>query len=509
MALSRVITRLLSTQAPKLGRSLGKSVTKIQPLRSSLFARHAHTNSTPVKSDVKGMLTVEQLTDMVSRGEIETVLVVGTDIYGRNVGKRFDAEFFLNDGLKNGTHGCDYLYACDMNMDPIHGFKFANWERGFGDVHFVPDLSTLRVAAWQEKTAMVFCDMVDDKTHKYVSVAPRSVLRKQIDAAGQSGYNILAASELEYFIFQTSYREAFKKGYVPSELKSVSDCVEDYHTLQTSREEVFNAPARRFLKLSGVPVENSKGEAGVGQHELNVRYSDILTMSDRHQVYKQCLKEVADKIGYSVTFMAKPFHDNTGSGCHIHLSLWNGDKNAFVGDNQLGPVKCSDVFKYFLGGWIKHTSDVMPFYAPTINSYKRFQTSSWAPTRLVWSYDNRTAGYRVVGSGKSLRIECRIPGADVNPYLAFAASLASGLDGIRNKIEPPPYFAGNIYEARHLPHVPMTLRDSVARFRNSEFAKQAFGADVVEHYAHFYQNEVDAFDKVVTDWERKRYFEQI
>jgi len=285
--------------------------------------------------------------------------------------------------------------------------------------------------------------------------------------------------------------------------------VEDYHILQTAREEKYNAVFRAHLRDSGVPVETNKGEAGLGQGELNVRYSDVLQMSDRHLVYKQCLKEVADQMKVSLTFMAKPFTNFTGSGCHIHLSMFRDGKNAFSGDERIGPIKCTNLFKHFLAGWLRYTPDVMVFYAPTINSYKRFQTSSWAPTRLAWSYDNRTAGFRVVGSGASLRIECRIPGADCNPYLAFAASLASGLAGIRNQLLPPPMFEGDIYAAKQLPTVPKTLREAVELFEQSQFAKEAFGADVVEHYAHFYRSEQLAYDKHVTDWERSRYFERI
>jgi glutamine synthetase len=258
-----------------------------------------------------------------------------------------------------------------------------------------------------------------------------------------------------------------------------------------------------------VPVESSKGEWGLGQHEINVRYAEALEMADRHVVFKQCLKEVADQAGLSVTFMAKFAHDRAGSSCHIHLSLWRDGQNAFAGDSELGPIKCSDCFRWFLGGWIAYTPDVMVFYAPTINSYKRYVDASWAPTRLAWSYDNRTAGFRVVGTGSSLRIECRIPGADCNPYLAFAASVASGLEGVRNRVEPPARFTGDVYAARHLPHVPHTLRDATDLFEASGFAKRAFGEDVVEHYAHFFRTEEAAYRVAVTDWERRRYFERI
>lgn len=280
--------------------------------------------------------------------------------------------------------------------------------------------------------------------------------------------------------------------------------------LQGTRQEKFTAEARRHLKYSGIPIENSKGEWGHGQHELNVRYADALTMADRHIIFKQCLKEVAEKLGMSVSFMAKPSPDAAaGSSSHIHLSLWANDENAFTGSKKFGPVECSDTFRWFLGGWMAHAAEVMVFYAPTINSYKRYIDFSWAPTRIAWSYDNRTAGFRVVGSGKSLRIECRIPGADCNPYLAYAAALASGLDGIANQIEPPPAFEGNIYDAQKLPRVPYTLEHAASLFAASTFTKRVFGQEVVDHYTHFFMTEVEAFNKWVTDWERKRYFEQI
>lgn len=454
----------------------------------------------------KGKLTLKQLQKKVSKGKIETIVVAFTDHYGRLMGKRFDADFFL-ETVDSGTHGCDYLLTTDMEMDPIPGFTFANWELGYGDFHLVPDLNTLCVADWLKKTALVLCDLESEKTHKAIAVGPRSILQKQLSEAKEVGYECFAASELEYYVFENTYREAFNQHF--HDLKPVGWYTEDYHILQGTRTEKFTAKARKHLKQSGVPVENSKGEWGFGQHELNVRYAEVLEMADRHVVFKQCLKELADSMGLSLTFMAKYHEDQAGSSCHIHMSLWKGGKNAFAGKKQIGPVKGSNLFYYFLGGWIAHVPDVMPFYAPTINSYKRFVDGSWAPTRLAWSYDNRTAGFRVVGSGSSLRIECRIPGADCNPYLAFAASLASGLDGIKNKIKPPNLFKGDIYAAKHLPRVPYSLEEAVDKFENSDFAKQAFGSDVVEHYAHFYKKEVEAYKLSVTDWERKRYFERI
>jgi len=447
----------------------------------------------------RGMLTLEQLKGMVKKGEIETVLAGFTDHYGRLMGKRFDAEMFVDEVAEGGGHACDYLLTVDMEMEPVPGYQFANWELGYGDVHMVADMDTLRIATWLEKTAFVLCDVKSEKTHDYVAVAPRSILRRQVDAAKKAGYTGYAATELEHYLFTNTFRQAAQLDY--RNLEPAGWYLEDYHILQGTRTEGFHAAARRHLKNSGVPVETSKGEWGKGQHELNIRYAEVLDMADRHAIFKQALKEIAESMGMSVTFMAKFAADGAGSSCHIHFSLWRDKKNAFTGQ--------SDTFKHFLGGWIAHVPDVMVFYAPTVNSYKRYVDGSWAPTRMAWSMDNRTAGFRVVGSGQSLRIECRIPGADCNPYLALAASLASGLDGIKNKIKPPEVFVGDIYQARNLPRVPYTLSQALETFENSKFVKAAFGAEVVEHYSHFYRTEAAAFDKAVTDWERRRYFERI
>lgn len=455
------------------------------------------------------MLSLDVLQEKVRDESIETVVVGFTDHYGRLMGKRFDAQMFVDHTVAHGTHGCDYLLTTDMEMEPVAGYRYANWELGYGDFHLVPDLSTLRIASWLEKTALVICDVRDEKTGGDVALAPRSILRKQLDAArALDGFESFAASELEYYAFTHSYAEAAKQGY--HALQPAGWYLEDYHILQGTRTEPFTAAVRRHLKRSGVPVESSKGEWGLGQHELNVRYADTLSMADRHVIFKQCMKEVADQQGLSVTFMAKPFADRAGSSCHVHLSLWKNGENAFAGDQSCGPVHgVSDIFRWFLGGWLAHAPELMAFYAPTVNSYKRFVDASWAPTRLAWSFDNRTAGFRVVGHGNSLRIECRIPGADCNPYLAFAAALASGLDGIRNKIAPPDCFVGDIYAARHLPHVARSLREATDVFASSAFVRDTFGAEVVEHYTHFFRTEQSAFDKAVTDWERQRYFERI
>jgi glutamine synthetase len=449
----------------------------------------------------RGVLTLDELRAKIEAGAVDTVIGAFTDHYGRLMGKRFDGDFFLDEIASHGAHGCNYLLTTDAEMEPVRGYKFANWEMGYGDFHLLPDLQTIRILTWLDKTAFVHCDIED------VSVAPRSILRRQIERAASIGCEPLAASELEYYVFRTPYKEAWQQGY--KDLEPLGWYLEDYNLLQGTREEFYTAAVRRHLKQSGIAVENSKGEWGLGQHEVNVGYCGVLDMADNHALYKQCLKEIADQTGVSVTFMAKYAQGQAGSGCHIHLSLRSEGKNAFAGDGTLGPVSCSDLFRWFLGGWIAHAPEFMVFYAPTINSYKRYEDLSWAPTRLAWSHDNRTAGFRVVGRGESLRIECRLPGADANPYLAFAASLASGLDGIANHIEPPPVFEGDVYAANNLPRVPYTLEHAVDLFGASDFVREALGAEVVEHYTHFFRSEQKAFERAVTDWERRRYFERI
>ena len=454
-----------------------------------------------------GKLTLDDLRESVGRGEIDTVLVIFTDLYGRFLGKRFDAGFFLDQVATGGTHACNYLLTVDMEMEPVPGYRFANWEKGYGDFHLVPDLDTLRRASWLDRTALVVSDVQSQQTHAPVSVAPRSILNRQVERAEQLGLIAMGASELEYYIFRNSYRDAMDKGH--RDLTPAGWYLEDYHVLQGTREEDLNGAIRRHLRDSAVPVESTKGEWGVGQHEINIRYCEVLEMADRHAVLKQCLKEVADRLGASVTFMAKFAEQQAGSSCHVHMSLWRDGINAFVGDTAVGELQVSDTFRHVVGGWLARLPELMVFLAPTVNSYKRFQSGSWAPTRLAWSVDNRTAGVRVVGSGSSLRLECRVPGADCNPYLAHAALLAAGLDGIANKTEPPEVFVGDVYGTSDVPHVPRSLQEAVERFETSDFAKTTFGTEAVEHYAHFFRIEQQAYDRCVTDWERHRYFERI
>lgn len=448
-------------------------------------------------------MSPDDLIRRVDDGEIHTVVAAFPDSYGRLIGKRVDARHFVADTLRHGTHACDYLLTVDMEMEPMPGYGFASWAQGYGDVHLVPDLASLRLAAWADGTAWVMCDLTDTETGDPVAVAPRTVLHRQLDAARALGLEARGASELEFFLFADGYREAAQRGYAG--LEPAGWYIEDYHLLQGARVEPYVGRVRRALSASGIAVESSKGEWGRGQHEVNIRYGELGDMADRHALMKQAMKEIADDQGVSVTFMAKPHGTEAGSSCHLHVSLWDGGRNAFAGDGA-GPA---DTFRWFLGGWMAHVPDLMVCYAPTVNSYKRYRDGSWAPTRLAWSRDNRTAGFRVVGAGESLRIECRIPGADANPYLAYAAVLASGLHGIANRTEPPEPFDGDVYGASDIPALPRTLADATERFATSTFARQAFGDDVVDHYAHFFRLEVDAFDAAVTDWERARYFERI
>lgn len=455
-------------------------------------------------------MELSDLETLVREDRVDTVVVGFTDLYGRLMGKRCDATYFLDEVAGSGTHGCDYLLTVDMEMEPVPGYSLANWERGYGDFHLVPDMATLRLCSWLDRTAMVLCDVHSEQTHAFVAEAPRSILRRQLDAARELGFEVMAASELEYYIFETSYRAAMEGGYAPSALQPAGWYLEDYHTFQGARVEKLNAEARRHLRRSGVPVETTKGEWGLGQHELNVRYAEALAMADRHQVLKQCVRELADQQEMSVTFMAKFHEERAGSSCHIHMSLWRDGENAFAGDESFGgSVRGSEVFGSFLAGWQAHAAEMMAFYAPTVNSYKRYQPGSWAPTKLAWSRDNRTAGFRVVGSGGSLRVECRIPGADVNPYLAYAAAIASGLDGVRRGLSPEAPFEGDVYEAKGLPEVPMSLRAATDLFEKSDFARTVFGDAVVDHYTHFFRVEDAACHAAVSDWERKRYFERI
>ncbi|HEY6065991.1 MAG TPA: glutamine synthetase family protein, partial [Thermoanaerobaculia bacterium] len=394
-----------------------------------------------------------------------------------------------------------------MEMDPVPGYAFTSWESGYGDLRAVPDWMTLRRAAWLPNTAIVLCDAAT-KDGRPIEVAPRQILKRQLARAAEMGFVAKGGAELELYLFQETYDSARRKHW--HDLASFGSYIEDYHVLQGTKEEPVIGAIVRSLDRSGVPMEGSKGEWGPGQQELNVEYCEVLEQADRNVLTKHAAKEIAHEKGLAVTFMAKWDERFAGNGLHQHVSLWDsrGEENVFAGAGRLEGVACSDTFRFFLGGLLAHAAELIAFWAPSVNSYKRFQSASFAPTTIAWSVDNRTAGFRIVGEGAALRIECRIPGADANPYLAWAATLAAALEGVARRTEPPPAFAGDVYAARALPRVASNLRDGIARLESSELARRAFGEEVVAHYLHFLKTEQRKFDETVTSWERARFFER-
>ncbi len=443
------------------------------------------------------MLSLEELRKDAESGAVDTVIACFTDMQGRLMGKRLDVDFFLAE-LESGHsgEGCNYLLALEMEMDPVPGYAMASWERGYGDFGLRADIDTLRRIPWHEATVMVQCD-VEWHDGTPVAPSPRQVLKTQIEKARGMGFEPMFGSELEFFLFRESYLEAHAKHY--HDLTPSVPYILDYHILAASFDEPFLRAIRMAMKGAGMIVESSKGEAWAGQHEINFRFTDALRAADDHVVYKTGAKEIAFQHGQSVTFMAKPHHEWVGSSCHIHSSLWRDGKNAFADE--------SDDFKHYLAGQIACLADLAIFVAPTVNSYKRFAAGSWAPTTLAWGYDNRTCGFRVVGHGSACRPETRIPGADANPYLAFAALLAAGLYGIEEKLELAPALEGNAYisDAERFPHA---LREAIGRLESSQIASRLLGDDVVAHYLNYARTEQELFDKTVTGYERERMFER-
>jgi glutamine synthetase len=428
---------------------------------------------------------------------VDTVVVAFTDMQGRLLGKRYHVDFFLEE-IEAGheAEGCNYLLALDMEMDPQPGYAMASWERGYGDFGLEPDLATLRPIPWLEATALVLCDVVWHDGSP-VAASPRQVLKAQVERARNLGYEPIFASELEFYLFKESYEEAHAKHY--RDLTPSVPYILDYHVLAASYDEPLLRQIRNGMAGAGLRVESSKGEAWPGQHEINFRYADALTAADNHVVFKNGAKEIAHQHGRSITFMAKPDHTAIGSSCHIHSSLWRDGENAFAGE--------SEVFGRYLAGQIAAAAELAVFLAPTINSYKRYAAGSWAPTTVAWGRDNRTCGFRIVGHGSSVRPETRIPGADANPYLAFAALLAAGLHGIENGLDLGPAFEGNAYES-DVERFPSTLREAIAALEGGSVARAALGDDVVEHYLNYARIEQRLFDEVVTSYERERMFER-
>lgn len=443
------------------------------------------------------------LAGLAASGEIDTVVVAFPDPYGRLMGKRVPVGHYLETVAEGRIHACDYLLTADMELEPLPGFAFSSWDTGYGDMALAPDAASLRLTPWLPGSVLVLCDLVREG-EQALELAPRTLLRRQIEACRAQGFDPQMASELEFYLFSGSYQANTGQNFAG--LTPTTDYIIDYHILGTTRDEGLLRQVRNQMIQAGIPIEASKGEWGRGQHEVNLAYCDALQMADRHVIFKEGVKLIAQQHGVSATFMAKVAPEMAGNSCHIHTSLLGPDGRNTFWDEQAG--RPSDVFRHFLAGCMRHARHLSWFFAPLVNSYKRYQATSFAPVSVAWDTDNRTCGFRVVGHGQSLRIENRIPGGDVNPYFAFAATLAAGLDGIASKLEPPPATHANAYTSPGVERVPTTLVEAITELGRGALASQAFGEEIYAHYLHLAKSEQAAFDRTVTDWERMRYFER-
>ncbi|HAM25547.1 MAG TPA: glutamine synthetase [Microbacteriaceae bacterium] len=455
-----------------------------------------------------GMLTTNELNGLIDRQEIDTVIVAFTDMQGRLVGKRTSARLFKEEISQHGAECCNYLLAVDVEMNTVDGYRISSWEKGYGDMAMIPDLSTLRLLPWLPGTALVMADLTwlpehEDGVGEPVAPAPREILKRQIARLAEKGLVPYVGTELEFIVFDNSYRDAWSKGY--KDLTPASDYNIDYALLASTRMEPLLRDIRVSMEGAGMYCEGVKGECNLGQQEIAFRYDDALTTCDNHSIYKNGSKEIADKHGKALTFMAK-FNEREGNSCHIHISFRGTDGSAVFADKD-DDLGMSTMFRHFLAGQLKTLRELTLFFAPNINSYKRYVDGSFAPTAVAWGLDNRTCSLRVVGHGHGLRVENRVPGGDVNQYLAVAALIAGGLYGIENELELEPMFEGNAYGS-DAARVPTTLREAADLFGRSEIARAAFGDDVVEHYLNNARIEVAAYDAAVTDWERVRGFER-
>jgi glutamine synthetase len=447
-------------------------------------------------------LEVESLRTLVDSGDIDTVIVAFTDMQGRLQGKRMHARYFMDTVLDHGTEGCNYLLAVDVDMNTVEGYEISSWSRGYGDMEFALDLSTMRMASWLPGTAMVQCDLAWlDEQHSPVLQSPRTILKTQADRAAQHGLVAYAGTELEFNVYNNSYEDAWSRSY--RDLTPGNQYNVDYSLLGTSRVEPLLRDVRNHMYTAGLRVESAKGECNLGQHEIAFIYEEVLRTADQHSVYKNAAKEIAVQHGQAITFMAK-YDEREGNSCHIHMSV-RGEDGSIVFDEGSGPTK---TFERFVAGIQATLYDFTLLYAPNINSYKRFAEGSFAPTAIAWGRDNRTCALRVVGHGPGLRVENRLPGGDVNPYLGLAGMLAGGLYGIENELELEPAFEGNAYESDKR-HVPRTLQEARDAFDKSDVARSAFGDEVVDHYLNNADVELTAFNAAVTDWERFRSFERM
>ncbi|MEP3033110.1 MAG: glutamine synthetase family protein [Pseudoruegeria sp.] len=451
-----------------------------------------------------GTLSFDDLKSRVTSGDIDTVLVCFADMQGRLMGKRFHAVNFVETSYKE-THCCNYLLASDLEMATPDGYASTSWESGYGDYVMQPDLDTIRLVPWLDGTAMVLCDVLDHHTHQPVPHSPRAMLKKQIARLKALGFDAMMATELEFFLFEQSFDAIRKSGF--RDLKPISGYNEDYHIFQTTKEEGVMRPIRNHLFNAGLPIENSKGEAETGQEELNIRYAAALDCADHHTIAKNAIKEIAWQHGHAATFLPKWDHNKVGSSSHVHQSLWKDGAPVFY--DPKAKLCMSEMMSHYMAGLIAYAPDYTFFLAPYVNSYKRFSKGTFAPTKTVWSVDNRTAGFRLCGDGtRGIRVECRIGGSDLNPYLAQAAMLAAGIKGIEEKMTLASATTGDVYEDAKAADIPQTLRAATETFRNSVFLRDAFGDDVVDHYTRCAQWEQEEFDRVVTDWEIARGFER-
>ena len=458
----------------------------------------ASTTSTPVS----GNLTVERLNELIDAGEIDTVIIAFTDMQGRLVGKRASARLFKEELAEHGAECCNYLLAVDVEMNTVDGYKISSWEKGYGDMAMMPDLNTLRLVPWLPATAMVIADMtwLDEAP---VVQSPREILKNQIAKLAEKDLVPFVGTELEFIVFEDSYRSAWAKKY--EGLTPASDYNIDYALLASTRMEPLMRDIRNSMDAAGMYSEGIKGECNFGQQEIAFRYTDALATCDNHSIYKNGAKEIADRHGKSLTFMAK-FNEREGNSCHIHLSVRGVDGSPVMAGDE--PYGFSKLMEHWIAGQLKAMRELTLFFAPNINSYKRYVAGSFAPTAIAWGLDNRTCALRVVGRGHGMRVENRVPGGDVNQYLAVSALIAAGLYGIENELELDDVFVGNAYDS-DAARVPATLRDAATLFAESAVARAAFGDEVVDHYLNNARVELAAYDAVVTDWERVRGFERL
>ncbi len=469
-----------------------------------------------METDTGGRVESVDLEGLFNSGRVDTVVCALVDLWGHLVGKRVTPRTCR--GLLRGErlHASNYLFTVDMDMEPLPGFALTDWERGFQDFSMVPDWSTLRMLPWLDRTALVLCDAVREHCDEPVEVSPRQILKRQIERARALGLSVFCGSEVEVFFFRDSYSDAWQQSY--RDLHPTSYYRTDYHLLHTTKDEWLISQIRRGMEGARVPIESSKGEWGLGQHEINLVFADALEMADRHAIYKHGIKEIAALAGLSATFMAKWSAREVGSSFHVHSSLWDTEGANPLSAGGSSPGQCSDMFNHYLGGLLASAHELAWMFAPYPNSYRRYVPDSFAPTTITWGRDNRTCAFRVVGDGASLRVENRSPGADANPYLAFSATIAAGLRGIKDRVEPGPESAGNAYAADR-PRLPTSLEESVDAFSSSALARESFGEEVFDHLTRLARHEQQAFERYVyetgmdpnsgvTDWELRRYFER-